>query len=89
MTFVVLSPCVDVKDGACADMCPADCFYEGETMLYINPDECVSCGLCESVCPVDAIRSIEDVPEEEEKYIAINRDFFADGEPKTPFQNKR
>lgn len=45
-------------------------------MYYIHPTECISCGLCESVCPVDAIRRIDDVPEEEAEYIAINKAFF-------------
>ena len=26
-----------------------DCFYEGENMLVINPDECIDCGVCEPV----------------------------------------
>jgi ferredoxin len=32
-----------------------DCFYEGEEMLVINPDECIDCGVCEPECPADAI----------------------------------
>jgi len=32
-----------------------DCFYEGENMLAINPDECIDCGVCEPECPADAI----------------------------------
>jgi ferredoxin len=34
---------------------PRDCFYEGENMLVIHPDECIDCGVCEPECPVDAI----------------------------------
>jgi ferredoxin len=33
----------------------SDCFYEGENMLVINPDECIDCGVCEPECPEDAI----------------------------------
>ena len=33
-----------------------DCFYEGENMLVIHPDECIDCGVCEPECPVDAIK---------------------------------
>ena len=29
------------------EVCPVDCFYEGENMLVINPDECIDCGVCE------------------------------------------
>ena len=39
----------------CVEVCPVDCFYEGENMLAINPDECIDCGVCEPECPVEAI----------------------------------
>ena len=39
----------------CVEVCPVDCFYEGENMLVINPDECIDCGVCEPECPVEAI----------------------------------
>ena len=35
---------------------PVDCFYEGENMLVIHPDECIDCGVCEPECPVEAIK---------------------------------
>jgi hypothetical protein len=38
VTYVIALPCVDVKDRTCIDECPVDCIYEGERMLYINPD---------------------------------------------------
>ena len=43
------------KHTDCVEVCPVDCFYEGENMLVINPDECIDCGVCEPECPVDAI----------------------------------
>src|SRR5699024_6787098 len=55
MTYVIALPCVDVKARACVDECPVDCIYEGNRMLYIQPDECVDCGACEPACPVEAI----------------------------------
>lgn len=64
------------------DVCPVDCIYEGEAMFYIHPVECVACGLCESICPVDAIRPIDDVPENEKSYIAVNRGYFGLPEPR-------
>ncbi len=70
MTFVVLSPCIDVKDTACVEECPVDCIYEGGRKLYINPDECIDCGACESACPVDAIKSTRIVPASEAEFIA-------------------
>ncbi|MEQ8800741.1 MAG: 4Fe-4S binding protein [Haliea sp.] len=78
MTYVILSACVDVKDGACVDVCPVDCIHEFPDQYAIDPDECIFCGLCESVCPVDAIREIDEVPDDEKEYIAINRAYFED-----------
>jgi len=37
----------------CVEVCPVDCFYEGENMLVINPDECIDCGVCEPECPIE------------------------------------
>ena len=39
MTYTIAEPCIDVKDKACVEECPVDCIYEGERMLYIQPDE--------------------------------------------------
>jgi NAD-dependent dihydropyrimidine dehydrogenase PreA subunit len=77
VTFVITEPCIDVKDKSCVDECPVDCIYEGQRMLYIQPDECIDCGACEPVCPVEAIYVAEDVPEEWSDYTQINADFFA------------
>ena len=27
MAYVITSPCIDVKDGACVPCCPVDCIY--------------------------------------------------------------
>ena len=54
MTYIITTPCIDVQDQACVEVCPVDCihFDEGEDkMLYINPDECIDCGACEPACP--------------------------------------
>ncbi|MFI5912976.1 ferredoxin [Dactylosporangium sp. NPDC051541] len=77
MTFVIAQPCVDVMDKACVDECPMDCIYEGERMLYVQPDECTDCGACEPVCPVEAIYYEGDLPAEYAGYRAVNREFFA------------
>src|SRR5665648_154502 len=76
VTYVIAEPCVDVKDKACIDECPVDCIYEGERMLYIQPDECVDCGACEPVCPVEAIFYEDDVPEQWSEYYRANVEFF-------------
>ncbi|MET4683357.1 ferredoxin FdxA [Brevundimonas faecalis] len=56
MTYIVTDPCVKCKLMDCVEVCPVDCFYEGENFLVINPDECIDCGVCEPECPVDAIK---------------------------------
>lgn len=72
MTFVVGRECVDIRQRSCTEVCPVDCIYDVETMLVINPDECIGCGACEPACPVQAIMPIEDVPSDQEVFVAIN-----------------
>src|SRR5262245_30204626 len=55
MAFVVTEPCVGCKYTDCVAACPAECFHEGERMLYINPDDCLDCEACVPECPVQAI----------------------------------
>lgn len=56
MTYVITDECVKCKYTTCVEVCPVDCFYEGELMLVINPAECIDCGVCELECPVGAIK---------------------------------
>jgi ferredoxin len=72
MTHVVCKPCYDCKYTDCVVVCPVECFYEGERMLYIHPDDCIDCEACVPECPVDAIFLDENVPEEWHEYIALN-----------------
>lgn len=76
MAYVITSPCKTEKAAECVDVCPVDCIEESEEMFHIDPDLCIDCGACQSVCPVEAIYYEEDVPAEEEGYIAINAQFF-------------
>lgn len=55
MTYIVHDACVKCKYKDCVEVCPVDCFYEGENMLVIDPDACIDCGVCEPECPADAI----------------------------------
>ena len=55
MTHVVAEPCFACKYTDCVVVCPVECFYEGEKMLYIHPDECIDCEACVPECPVEAI----------------------------------
>ena len=56
MTYIVNQNCIKCKLMDCVEVCPVDCFYEGENMLAIKPDECIDCGVCEPECPIDAIK---------------------------------
>lgn len=73
MTYIVTEACVRCKFMDCIEVCPVDCFYEGENMLVINPDECIDCGVCEPECPVEAI--VPDSSEGAEKWVEINRQY--------------
>jgi ferredoxin len=55
VTYVVTENCIKCKYMDCVEVCPVDCFYEGENMLVIHPDECIDCGVCEPECPAEAI----------------------------------
>ncbi len=57
----------------CVEVCPVDCFYEGENMLVIHPDECIDCGVCEPECPPEAIKA--DTESGLEKWLALNADY--------------
>ncbi|MFZ5844692.1 MAG: ferredoxin FdxA [Pseudomonadota bacterium] len=72
MAFVVADNCVLCKHTDCVEVCPVDCFYEGENFLVINPDECIDCGLCEPECPVNAIFEENELPDDQKQYIQIN-----------------
>jgi ferredoxin len=72
MAHVVTAPCFGCKYTDCVVVCPTDCFYEGEQMLYIHPDECIDCGACVPECPVEAIFQEDNVPAEWREFIALN-----------------
>ena len=72
MTFVVTEKCIKCKYMDCVEVCPVDCFHEGPNFLVIDPEECIDCTLCEPECPVEAICAEDDVPEGQEKFIALN-----------------
>jgi NAD-dependent dihydropyrimidine dehydrogenase PreA subunit len=72
LTYVVNESCIRCKLLDCVEVCPVDCFYEGENMLVIHPDECIDCGVCEPECPVDAIKP--DTDPGLEKWLSLNAD---------------
>ena len=73
VTFVVTDNCIKCKYMDCVEVCPVDCFYEGENMLVIHPDECIDCGVCEPECPAEAI--LPDTRSGLESWLKLNADF--------------
>ena len=75
MTFVVKDNCIKCKYTDCVEVCPVDCFYEGENFLVINPDECIDCGVCEPECPAEAIVSDTQLEGETTDWVELNRKY--------------
>lgn len=73
MAYVVTENCIKCKYQDCVEVCPVDCFYEGENFLVINPDECIDCGVCEPECPAEAI--VPDSDPQAAAWSDINRDY--------------
>ena len=73
MTYIVTESCIKCKLMDCVVVCPVDCFYEGENMLVIHPDECIDCGVCEPECPVEAI--VPDTEPDTEKLLKIHNEY--------------
>jgi ferredoxin len=76
MTYVVTDACIKCKYTDCVEVCPVDCFYEGENMLVINPSECIDCGVCEPECPAEAI--LPDTEDGLEKILELNTKYSAE-----------
>jgi ferredoxin len=73
MPYVVMEACIRCKYTDCVEVCPVDCFYEGENMLVIHPDECIDCGVCEPECPVEAI--LPDTEPGADQWLEFNRQY--------------
>jgi len=76
MTYVVIENCIKCKFQDCVEVCPVDCFYEGENFLVIHPDECIDCGVCEPECPAEAI--VPDTEPGVEEWLAINTQYASE-----------
>ncbi len=75
MTYIVNENCIKCKLMDCIEVCPVDCFYEGENMLIIHPDECIDCGVCEPECPVEAI--LPDTEPDLDQWLELNAKYAA------------
>lgn len=78
MSYVIAEPCIEVKNGACVEVCPVDCIHTTpqEPQHYVDPDICIECEQCALVCPVDAIFLDRELPPEWTRFIEINARFF-------------
>lgn len=77
MTHVVAEPCFDCKYTDCVVVCPVDCFYQSELLLYIHPDECIDCEACVPECPVEAIFHEGNLPEQWKEYTTLNAEMVS------------
>ena len=78
MTHVVCAACFGCKYTDCVVVCPVECFYEGEKILYIHPDECIDCEACVPECPVEAIFAEANVPSQWASFTQLNADKSAE-----------
>ncbi|HEU0195672.1 MAG TPA: ferredoxin FdxA [Nevskiaceae bacterium] len=77
MAFVVTENCIKCKYTDCVEVCPVDCFHEGPNFLAIDPEECIDCTLCEPECPANAILPEDEVPADQQAFLALNRELSA------------
>lgn len=73
MSFVVTESCIRCKYMDCVEVCPIDCFFEGENMLVINPAECISCGVCVPECSAKAI--LPDDHPDNKQWLELNKEY--------------
>lgn len=41
--------------------------------MAIDPDACIDCAVCVPECPVQAIFADDDVPEEQQSFVEVNK----------------
>jgi ferredoxin len=71
MTYVVTDACIRCKYTDCVEVCPVDCFHEGNNMLVIDPEVCIDCGVCVPECPIKAI--IPDTDPDASPWVELNQ----------------
>ena len=72
MTHTVCEPCNDCKYTDCVAVCPVECFYQDDMLLYIDPVDCIDCEACVPECPVEAIFHEDNLPEQWKDYTKLN-----------------
>jgi ferredoxin len=74
MSHIVTANCDDCKYTDCCVVCPVECFYQDDRMLYIDPNDCIDCEACVPECPVEAIYGEANTPSQWASYIQINKE---------------
>jgi ferredoxin len=77
MAYVVCEPCRDCKYTDCVVVCPCECFYQDDVMLYIDPLDCIDCEACVPECPVEAIFHETNVPSPWAEFVQLNAERVA------------
>jgi ferredoxin len=72
MTFVVTENCIKCKYTDCVEVCPVDCFHEGPNFWSSIPTNALIAPLCEPECPAHAIFSEDDLPADQQHFLALN-----------------
>jgi ferredoxin len=78
MTHTVCQPCHDCKYTDCVAVCPVECFYQDDKMLYIDPVDCIDCEACVPECPVEAIFAEANVPAQWTSFTPLNAEKSAE-----------
>ena len=73
MTYVVTEECIKCKYTDSVEACPVDCFYKGDNMFIIHPDESIDCGVYEPECTAEAI--LPDTDQGAHAWLQLNRDY--------------
>jgi ferredoxin len=74
MPHIVNDNCRQCRFTDCVEHCPVQCFHADGERTYIDPDVCIDCGACIPVCPVQAISEVIDFSDDEQHWLAINKE---------------
>jgi len=79
VAYVITQSCVGIKDASCVVICPVECIIttDADPFMIIDPNECIDCGACIPECPVDAIYTEDTVPQGQEVWTELNRNYMA------------
>ena len=74
MPHIVNDNCNHCLFTDCVEHCPVQCFHADDERTYIDPEVCVDCSACVPACPVQAISEVVDYPDEDARWLALNRE---------------